>query len=107
MTPRVKPLVWLHSCVVIPGCECGERIWEVQTPDGFMWSRHEGPGNFDTLEAAMNYAASLHASHPDVVLIETSVLSDCKAEVKRLGIFIEKQTLEIKRLRLTSRIFRC
>ena len=69
MSRATKPFVWLHSCVVLPGCECGQRIWEVQTPEGFMWSRREGPGDFDTLDAAMNYANSLHEGHPDVVPI--------------------------------------
>jgi hypothetical protein len=34
-------------------------------------------------------------------------VSDCKAEIKRLGIFIEKQALEIRRLRLTDGTFKC
>ena len=61
-----KPFVWLHSDVAISGCDCGERIWEVQTPDGFMWSAHAGPGNFETLPAAMNYANTLYEGHPDM-----------------------------------------
>lgn len=50
-----------------------------------------------------------HSIVVDCVTIKAIVaaMSDLKAEVKHLEIFIEKQTLEIRRLRLTDGIFRC
>jgi hypothetical protein len=64
----VRPFVYLHSDRVIPGCDCGDRVWTVQLGDAFMWADMAGPGDFDTLEAAMDYAVTLHSAHPDVRL---------------------------------------
>lgn len=52
-----RPFVWLHACALIPECTCGDREWDVQPPEGYMWagwlSRHEYP----TMQEAMTAAA--------------------------------------------------
>lgn len=61
-----KVTVFLHSDAVVPDCGCGEREWEVQLPNGWMWVDHAGPGPFLELAPAMDYAVTLTPSHPDV-----------------------------------------
>lgn len=74
-----KPIVWLHSDAVID-CDCGDRVWDVQTPRGYMWSTPEGPGDFQTLDAAMTYAASLHEDHPDVAPLPKPTDSETESD---------------------------
>jgi hypothetical protein len=64
----VRPFVYLHSDRVIPGCDCGDRGWIVQLGEAFMWDNHAAPADFPTLEAAMDYAVTLHSLHPAVRL---------------------------------------
>lgn len=61
-----RPFVWLHSCAVIPECDCGDREWEVQPPDGYQWSTIHGPGAFSSMEGAIAYARCLHPDHSDM-----------------------------------------
>lgn len=63
---RLRPLVYLHACAVIPECNCGDREWIVQTADGYMWSTMAGPDAFDSMADAIAYARTLHPDHPDV-----------------------------------------
>jgi hypothetical protein len=61
MSTRVN--VYLHSDVAVPGCDCGERDWVVELPDGWMWSTAAGPGSFETMQSAMGFAVTLHPRH--------------------------------------------
>jgi hypothetical protein len=63
-----KPFAWLHSDAVVPGCDCGERAWQVDLPVGWMYApvTSVDPAGFATQADALTYAASLHPEHPDV-----------------------------------------
>lgn len=63
-----KDSIWIyfHSDAVIPDCDCGEREWDIQLPEGWWWTHSAGPGPFSSLEEAMTYAISLTPDHPDV-----------------------------------------
>jgi hypothetical protein len=63
--PMRKVTVWFHSDAVILGCDCGERIWCIDTPDGWMFA-DVSPGPFYELSDAIKYASSLYPGHPDV-----------------------------------------
>lgn len=71
--PDRKPCLWFHSDSYIPDCDCGEREWQIDLPDGFMWLKMRGPGEVVDMEHwpdVIEYANSLHPNHPDIVRIE-------------------------------------
>lgn len=70
MNTEQKVTLYFHSDVAVPGCDCGDREWEVQLPGGWMWSGHRGPGPFFTLADAMNYAMTLCPNNPDAARAE-------------------------------------